>query len=135
MTLETLKPAARARLDDDLIIWFTTVSPAGQPQTSPVWFVVDGGDILVYSKRSVRLANVATHPKVAMNLDGDGEGGAIVTIEGTARIDDETPSPDEHDAFFAKYRKKLESYEWTIGYFAEHYPVPVRIAVDRVRAF
>ena len=30
---------AARRLEHDLVLWLTTVTPAGQPQASPVWFL------------------------------------------------------------------------------------------------
>ena len=38
---------ARQRLDEELIAWMTTVRPDGRPQTLPVWFLVEGEEILV----------------------------------------------------------------------------------------
>ncbi|MGI9008873.1 MAG: pyridoxamine 5'-phosphate oxidase family protein, partial [Streptosporangiaceae bacterium] len=51
--------AAAARLHDEPIIWLTTVSPSGQPQSSPVWFLWDGGEFLIYgSKNGPKTPNI-----------------------------------------------------------------------------
>lgn len=126
---------ARARLATEPIIWMTTVRPNGQPQTSPVWFMVDGEELLVYSARSSRVANITTNPHVALNLDGNGQGGDIVTIEGTARIvPDERPASD-NPAYVAKYHAFMERNGWTPEDFSLRYPVAVRIRFDRGRAW
>ena len=41
------KAGARAaeRLEGELILWLTTVTPEGQPQSSPVWFLWIDGEI------------------------------------------------------------------------------------------
>ena len=75
------KPEARDRLDTDAIAWLTTVRPNGQPQTSPVWFLRRDNEILIYSlPDTARASNISTNPRVALNLDGNGQGGAIVTV-------------------------------------------------------
>ena len=47
--LET-RPELTAQLEDDLIGWLTTVTKSGQPQSSVVWFLREGDDLVVYSK-------------------------------------------------------------------------------------
>ena len=49
---------AAGRLQDEIVIWLTTVSPDGRPQTSPVWFAWDDETFLVYSMpRSAKVPN------------------------------------------------------------------------------
>ena len=64
----TLDPAttegARAlgSLATDKTGWITTVDGDGQPQSSPIWFLWDGGEILIYShKRARRNAYLAKY--------------------------------------------------------------------------
>ena len=47
---------ARGRLAEEPVIWLTTVTESGQPQTSPVWFLFAGGEFLVYSMADTALA-------------------------------------------------------------------------------
>ena len=83
---------AIARLTDEKIIWLTTVRRNGQPQTSPVWFLFQDGEFLIYSlPGTARTANLEANPLVSLHLDGNGEGGDIVSIEGKARIDPAAP--------------------------------------------
>jgi PPOX class probable F420-dependent enzyme len=125
----------RSRLTDEPIIWMTTVRPDGRPQASPVWFLYEGDEILVFSKKSPRVTNVRTNPAVALNLEGNGEGGDIVTIEGTARlVEDEPPSTANAD-YVAKYEARMARNGWTPQRFAELYPVAIRITCDRGRAW
>jgi PPOX class probable F420-dependent enzyme len=128
-------PRARQRLTDERIIWMTTVTADGAPQSSPVWFLLDGNEALVFSARSRRLANIAANPKVALNLDGNGRGGDIVTIEGTARVVPEEPPAFANAAYVAKYAEAMTRNGWTPEQFSDLYPVAVRVRFDRGRAW
>ena len=102
--LET-RPELAGSLDQDLVGWLTTVTASGQPQSSVVWFLRDGADLLVYSKPdATKLANIAVNPRVAFNLRGDELGDTMATFEGTAPVV-ESPTPPHRDpAYFAKYQ-------------------------------
>ena len=43
------RPDIQERLDGELVAWMTTVSPSGQPQTSPIWFLVEDETFVIYS--------------------------------------------------------------------------------------
>jgi len=127
---------ALARLDTELIIWLTTVRPNGQPQSSAVWFLVDDGEFLVYSKPGVaKVANIEANRRVALNLDGNGVGGDIVTIEGVARIVPDHAPAHEVPGFVAKYAERIERNGWTPASFAADYSVPILIKPTRSRAW
>ncbi len=58
------RPDIQARLDEELVIWLTTVNTAGQPQTSPVWFLVEDESIVVFSLANTpRTRNIAANPQ------------------------------------------------------------------------
>ena len=105
------KAGARAaeRLEGELILWLTTVTPEGQPQSSPVWFLWIDGEILLFSRADTpRLANVRANPRVAANFDGDGDGGDVVSFESEARVARERAAlADVPDAYIEKYAAKL----------------------------
>ncbi len=124
------------RLRSEAIIWMTTVTPSGLPQTSPIWFWWNNGGILMFSKDdTARIRNVMANPRVSLNLDGDGLGGAVVVIEATARIDRTHPPASEMPAYIAKYQRFLDEYEWTPESFSRDYPVPVLITPARLRSW
>lgn len=78
--MRRLSAHVEQRLREKLIVWRTTVTPGGQPQTSAVWFLWDGREFLVYSLAdTARVRNIEANPRVAFNLDGDGRGGTVVT--------------------------------------------------------
>jgi PPOX class probable F420-dependent enzyme len=125
---------SEALLTDAAVIWLTTVRPDGQPQASPVWFVVDEGEFLIYSRaNSRRLHNIATNPRVSLNLDSN-EGSDVITIEGTARLLD-GPSNKDHGAYQAKYQTLIARLGSDPESFAAVYSVPIKVKPGRWRAF
>lgn len=121
------------RLETERVAWLTTVADDGTPQTSPVWFLWDGSEFLLYSLDSDRVRNITSQPRVSINLDSDGLGGNIVVIEGTARIDSEAPSAAQNPPYLTKYRPVMDGYGWTPEWFANRYSVPIRITATRYR--
>lgn len=125
---------ALERLETELIGWVTTVNPDGVPQSSPIWFLWDDGELLMYShRRAPRNGNISDRPTVAFNLNTDPTGGDVVTMEGVARIDGAAPPPNEHPAYYPKYASMIADYGWTPEWFAGEYPVAIRIAPTRWR--
>ena len=127
---------AASRLRDAIVVWLTTVTPAGQPQASPVWFLWDGTDeVRVYSRDNVpRLRNIVANPHVALNLDTEREGDDVVSMEGEARIVTRTTArADVPAAYVEKYAGKIAEYGWTVDGFFADYPVSVRIRLTRLR--
>lgn len=131
---------AGERLVTEPIGWLTTVSPSGQPQSSPVWFLStpgagsQGAELVLRSlERTPRVRNIEANPLVSFHLDSDGEGGEIVTAEGEARIDPAGMTETEAGAYRAKYDAKVLAYGWTWEGFGRDYPVVIRIRVTRVR--
>lgn len=130
------KPATLERLDREPIIWLTTVRRNGQPQTSPVWFLRRGNELLIYSlPDTARVANIGSNPRVSLNLDGNGLGGAIVTIEGTARIAEELPAASELPDYVEKYLTFMERNGWTPEVFASRYSTPIVVTMHRGRSW
>ena len=125
---------AAALLEDALVAWLTTVDGRGRPQSSPVWFVMENGEFLVYSLAdTARIRNIRANPLVSVNLDSN-EGSDVVIAEGTARIVDGPPST-EHGAYQRKYLRQIEGMGYSAQTFAEAYPTPIRIEPTRWRSF
>jgi PPOX class probable F420-dependent enzyme len=126
---------ADRRLRDDLIMWLTTVNPAGQPQTSPVWFWWDGETVLIFSMaRSPKVANIRGNPHVSLNLDGNGQGGEIVSIEGTAELFDDHPLT-EFPQYVERYLEKLKAMGYEPAPFAHAYSLGIRVRPTRFRVY
>lgn len=118
------------RLREDALIWLTTVDAQGAPQPSPVWFLWDGTQMLLYSEPAKpKLRNIERNPHVALNFDGDGRGGNVVIIRGEARVAPEMPPATDVPEYARKY--DAGGYYKRIGItepmFARKYAVPVVI--------
>jgi PPOX class probable F420-dependent enzyme len=137
-TIDTSTPfgeRAERRLRDDRLAWLTTTSADGTPQPVPVWFLWDGGSsFLIYSKPgTAKLRNIAERSRVALHLDGDGQGGDIVVLSGTASIERDGAPAHAVPAYCAKYAWGFERLRKSAEEFSAAYPVPVRIELTRLR--
>jgi PPOX class probable F420-dependent enzyme len=122
-------------LQEETVVWLTTVSAAGAPVPSPVWFHWDGADrVRVYSLPDTpRAKNIAANPRVTLNFAGDGRGGDIVVLKGTAGLDPGGGSALDDAAYLAKYSAGLERIGATAEMFAQKYSMVVTITVTGVR--
>jgi PPOX class probable F420-dependent enzyme len=84
---------------------------------------------------TARVRNIKANSQVALNLDGNGQGGAIVTVEGTAHIDETAPAAADVPEYVAKYEAHMERNGWTPEVFSSQYSTPIRITFTRGRAW
>ncbi len=120
-------------LREEIVVWLTTVTPAGAPLPRPVWFLWDGAEsVLVYSQPGARVRNLQGNRRVTLNFDGDGRGGDIVVLSGDATIDEDAPPADKLGEYLAKYADHISRIGMTPATFAQRYEVPVRIQVTRL---
>jgi PPOX class probable F420-dependent enzyme len=135
---ETTEFGARAarHLRDEIVVWMTTVTPAGSPVPRPVWFIWDGGEsVVMYSQPKLRIRNLEANPRVTLNFDGDGDGGDIVVLSGTASVDHDLPAANDDPAYLAKYDVHIARLGMSPEAFAREYSLPVRIRLTRVKGF
>lgn len=122
------------RLQNDHVIWLTSVRVDLTPQPTPVWFWWDGQAFLIFSRPGrQKLRNISRHPKIALNFDGDGQGSDIVIFWGEARIDPQGPADAERAAYLEKYRTGIEGLELTPEQFLETYAVTIRVKPTNLR--
>lgn len=135
--MSTIDEASAARLADTPLAWLTTVRKDGQPQTSYIWFHFDGDDIIVMSQPGkAKVRNVVANPRVSFNLDGDGSGGHVLTLDGTAEILEAGLAPDRRAAYLAKYEDRIRNdLGSTPDGFLADYSVPIRVVPARLRAW
>jgi len=127
-------PKVAAPLDSDLICWLTTVSPAGQPQSSAIWFLREGNSLLMYSAAdATRLGNLAHNDLISLNLRGDTAGDFILTLEGTATLAPDVAAAQYNEAYLAKYSAEFRRLGWTPASYSADFSLPVRVEVTRVR--
>jgi PPOX class probable F420-dependent enzyme len=122
------------RLENEQVVWLTTVASDGTPQPSPVWFLWDGQQVLMYSMpKTPKLRHIQARPRVALHFDGTSDGGDIVILTGEARIAESEPAANETPAYLEKYREAISEIGMNPESFAQAYSVPVRITPTKVR--
>ena len=62
-------------------------------------------------------------------------GGDIVTVEGTAAVEPDSPRADRVEAYMAKYQAAVEALGYEPGPFARTYSTAIRIRPPRIRAW
>jgi PPOX class probable F420-dependent enzyme len=133
-----LREHAERRLRENLIGWFTSVRPSGQPVSVPVGFLVQDDDtILVYSQPGKdKLRNIAANPRVTLTLDETVLGSDVIRIEGTAKHVPGHPPAFNVQAYVAKYGEHIASAGFgTPERFAEMFSEAIVIAPTRLYAF
>jgi PPOX class probable F420-dependent enzyme len=129
------RPDIRARLEDETVIWLTTVNANGQPQSSPVWFLATTDHLVVYSLADTpRVRNIRANPRVSLNLNSTPNGDELVIIEGRAEIVDDAPAAEEDDDYIAKYDESIVREGMTRASFSRDYPVCIHVQPTRLRA-
>lgn len=124
---------AASRLESERVGWLTTVGGDGTPVSSPVWFLWNDEELFLYSLESARARNIGDRARVSFHLDGNGMGGDIVVLEGTAHIDEDAPSAAENEEYLAKYKPVMDAREWSPEWFASRYKVPLRVEITSYR--
>ena len=76
-------PEAAARLAASRNYWLGTTMPSGAPHAAPVWGVVAGQTLYLYSERStVKARNIAADPRVVVHLES---GDDVLIVPGHRR--------------------------------------------------
>ena len=124
------------RLAEEPVGWLTTVSPSGQPQPIPIWFLWQDDDtILMYSQSDTpKLRNINNNPRVSFNLNSNDWGGDVIRFQGTAEIGGVPPATDT-PAFIKKFEERMASMDMTPEAFAAEYSVPVLMKPSKLWGF
>src|SRR5215467_4885970 len=74
---------AKRRLNEEKVIWLTTVDSRNAPQPRPVWFHWDGETLLIFSEpNKAKLRHVERNSRVALNFNTGEDGGDVVVLLG-----------------------------------------------------
>lgn len=122
------------RLQEEQIIWLTTVRADGAPTPTPVWFHWDGERILIFSQdNALKVRNIQNNPQVALNFHTDAYGGDVVILLGRAQIDGEGVSPAQFAAYVAKYGEGIKMINMTPESMRQTYSTVIRVTPTHVR--
>ncbi len=130
----TSKTGLAEALDSAIIGFLTAVNSRGQAQTSPVWYIRDHDDLVVYNRpTAARLRSIADNNRVAFNLRADRKARSGISLEGTAVVDSDLPPAVDSPGYVARYGSEIARLGWTPESFSTDYSVGLRITVTRVR--
>ena len=126
-----------ARLRSNLMAWLTTVSPTGQPESVPVWFLLREDDetvLLCSQPGKPKLRNIQQNRQVALGLDVTDIGRDIIRIDGEAREAPEVGPADQEPRYRAKYAERIGALFGDAERFGALFSVPLLITPRRLRA-
>jgi PPOX class probable F420-dependent enzyme len=130
----TSKTGLAEALDSAIIGFLTAVNGRGQPQTSPVWYIRDGEELVVYNRpTAARLRSIVDNNRVAFNLRADRRASSAISLEGTAVVDSDLSPAVDFPGYVARYGTSIADNGWTPESFSNDYSVGLRIKVTRVR--
>lgn len=67
-----LNDTVRSLLEQRLIARVTTIGPDGYPHTVPIWYMLDGDDIMIATgPNAQKVKNIRANPKGAITVGGD----------------------------------------------------------------
>ena len=125
---------AARHLQDDLVVWLTTVGSDGTPQPSPVWFLWDGDTALIYSYPSTpKLRNIEQRPRVSLHFNSTPSGGDVVILTGDASVDTDAPPVNANQAYVDKYTEGMLGIGMTPDTFAQAFSVAIRVRPASLR--
>lgn len=123
------------RLEQEEVIWLTTVDAKGNPQPRPVWFEWNGETVMIFSRmEGAKLRHIQRNPRVALNFNTDPAGGSVGVIIGEARIGVELP-PGRWEVYQRKYKEGIQELGYTPEQMLGEYPVVIFVEPRSIRGF
>lgn len=129
---------AMRHLKQEYFIWLTTIDSKGIPQPRPVWFVLEGDSILLYSQPGAfKLKHIVNNPNVSLHFntpDPKGEEDVIV-FSGAAKVDTKAEPANKSNIYMRKYRTGIKGLGSTPQQFTEAYSTALRIKLKSLRGW
>jgi PPOX class probable F420-dependent enzyme len=118
----------RRFLENELVVWLSTIRPDGAPHLVPIWFWWDGEALLVFSKSEAqKVRNVRANPSVMLAL-GDAEDDFDVgLVEGRAELLDRPAADILPAGLLTKYADRLAAIGVDPVEYARTYSQVIRI--------
>ena len=127
----------KEHLDNQYVIWLTTVDSNLTPQPRPVWFIWQDDAFLIFSQPHARkVAHIQKHPRVALHFNTDDTGDRhVIVFSGEASIDEKHPPAQQVPDYLAKYEEGITALEMTPDDFSREYSTAIRIRPTEVRGW
>jgi predicted pyridoxine 5'-phosphate oxidase superfamily flavin-nucleotide-binding protein len=129
-----LDEKARDFLTKPILARLSTVDPDGYPHTVPVWYMLDGTDVVFISVRATRkVRNLLINPKGAVAVGGEPADGGGYLVKGDLSIE-EDPRDEWVKKFCYHYEEKAKA-EKDIADWADMDIVLLRLGPRSVSKF
>jgi PPOX class probable F420-dependent enzyme len=121
-------------LEEDQVVWLTTVGPDGTPQPSPVWFLWGGDTVLIRSQPSTpKVRNIEQRHRVSLHFNCTPNGGDVVILTGEAWVEAGAAPANLDPAYINKYAGGIQSIDMTPNAFAQEYSIAIRVRPTSLR--
>jgi PPOX class probable F420-dependent enzyme len=129
--------AVKDHLQNQYVIWLTTVDSNFTPQPRPVWFLWQDDSFLIFSQANAyKVAHIKKHPKVALHFNTDETGDRhVIIFTGEAFLDMDHPPAQEVSAYLQKYREDIAGLGMTPEQFSREYSVAIKITPAEMRGW
>jgi PPOX class probable F420-dependent enzyme len=119
-------------LEQEPVVWLSTVRPNGAPHIVPIWFWWDGEALLVFTKPDAqKVRNLRDRPSVMLALGDAADDFDVGLIEGHAELLDRTTAEVLPPTHLAKYAAQLSNLGLSAADYAATYSQVIRIVPDR----
>ncbi len=127
---------AARRLQEEQVIWLTTVDASGTPQPTPVWFHWNGENFLIYSEPKVaKIRNIKDNARVALSFNTGPHGDAVAVFIGDARVSD-APVPEARvTEYLTKYAEGITSLNLTPETMFAQYSAVILVTPEKMRGW
>jgi PPOX class probable F420-dependent enzyme len=128
---------AEQHLNDEYVIWLSTVDSHLTPQPRPVWFIWDNGTVLIFSKPDAfKVKHIRKHSRVALHFNTDATGDRhVIIFTGEASIDPNSSPAKDIPAYLYKYRTGIADLNMTPEGFSAEYSIAIRIQPTELRGW
>ncbi|MCA9833404.1 MAG: TIGR03667 family PPOX class F420-dependent oxidoreductase [Thermomicrobiales bacterium] len=124
------------QLENEQVIWLTTVARSGTPQPNPVWFQYVDGDIFIYTPADAkRLKNIVENNRVSLNFNTAPDGEDVTVITGRIHWDDAFPKVIDNPAYLEKYAEGIKALGWSNEKMSADFPVVLRVHPENLRGW
>jgi len=129
--------AVKEHLENQYVIWLTTVDSNLVPQPRPVWFIWEDDSFLIFSQaHAYKVKHIMQNPKVALHFNTDETGDKhVIVFTGEALITLNHPPAHENPTYFEKYKDSIAGLEMTPEEFSLEYSVAIKIHPTEVRGW
>jgi PPOX class probable F420-dependent enzyme len=129
--------AVKQHLEDQYVIWLTTVDSNLTPQPRPVWFIWQDDSFSIFSQaKAHKVSHIKRNPKVALHFNTDETGDKhVIVFVGEAVIEQNHPAAYQVPAYFNKYKDGIAGLNMSPEDFSHEYSIAIKIKPTEVRGW